>query len=212
MHDAKRKAIYTSMPCTTHRVRLVPRNDPLSDSVADEDTSNRAVDFRVYGSRSSFELPPEIFSDYSDSSSSSDDSSPNPSVVRDYDAEDDDDPEDESYKLETVSRNFVDFHALRQTGPGRQESYHVEKEYATRYLLTNNMLSERVIRLDPLDKIFSAEWMSDRQVVFGTKCNKVMVYNVVQRKTEQIPSLARPVLPVLDSTVGEYIVQIQSVN
>ena len=207
MVSVVRKPVYMSLPSTTHRVRLPPRNDLLSDSVMDEDTSNRAVDFRVYGSnfgRSTFDIPADIFSDYSDTSSS-DGESVNLSVDRIQDSDaDDDDVEEENYRLETVSKNFVDFHGLRQTGKGRQESYHVEKEYATRYLLTNNMLSERVIRLDPLDKIFSAEWMSDRQVVFGTKCNKLMVYNVVQRRTEQIPSLARPVVSFVDNSVGEF--------
>ena len=41
-----------------------------------------------------------------------------------------------------------------------------------------------------MDKIFCSKWLSHRQVVFGTKCNKLMVFDVNTRHMDQIPSLA----------------------
>ena len=41
-----------------------------------------------------------------------------------------------------------------------------------------------------MDKIFCSKWLSHRQVVFGTKCNKLMVFDVNTRQVDHIPSLA----------------------
>ena len=38
-------------------------------------------------------------------------------------------------------------------------------------------------------QVFCSQWLSHKQVIFGTKCNKLMVVDVNTRHMDQIPSL-----------------------
>ena len=48
-------------------------------------------------------------------------------------------------------------------------------EYGTRHMLSNAMMKEYPVVLPHMNKVFCSKWLSHRQVVFGTKCNKVCV-------------------------------------
>ena len=41
-----------------------------------------------------------------------------------------------------------------------------------------------------MDKIFCSKWLSHKQVIFGTKCNKLMVYDVNKGEHWPIPTLS----------------------
>ncbi|XP_034938952.1 DDB1- and CUL4-associated factor 12-like [Chelonus insularis] len=74
-------------------------------------------------------------------------------------------------------------------------------------------LKEYPISVKYMNKIFCSQWLSDRQVVFGTKCNKLMVYDVATQKLDQIPSLhgrqTNPAgAPVAEQQCGIHSVQI----
>lgn len=86
-----------------------------------------------------------------------------------------------------TSYNFVDF--LRSRELNLKERRSVCKSYTTRHVLTHEMLKEKSIPLGDLEKIFSSQWLSNRKIIFGTKCNKLMVYDVNQRRKEEIPTL-----------------------
>lgn len=77
-----------------------------------------------------------------------------------------------------LSCNFVDCLAARETGlhqlgGGRYFNQRLSSEYGTRHMLANAMMKETSVLMPNMDKIFCSKWLSHRQVVFGTKCNKV---------------------------------------
>ena len=80
-----------------------------------------------------------------------------------------------------ISCNFTDCLKNREltgasVGSGRLYSQRLSSEYGTRHMLANSMLKETPISLPQMNKIFCSKWLSHRQVVFGTKCNKVSVF------------------------------------
>jgi len=94
-----------------------------------------------------------------------------------------------------LSCNFVDCIGSRElglprVGGNRFFSERLSSEYGTRHMLSNGMMKETSIVMPNMDKIFCSKWLSHRQVVFGTKCNKLMVFDVNTRHMDQIPSLA----------------------
>ncbi|KAK2165867.1 hypothetical protein NP493_1346g00011 [Ridgeia piscesae] len=76
----------------------------------------------------------------------------------------------------------------------RQNGHHVG--YYPRRLMSQfvarqlpGLLSEKEYALGDINKIFASHWASDRQVAFGTKCNKLIVMDLVSKQMVQIPSL-----------------------
>lgn len=51
------------------------------------------------------------------------------------------------------------------------------------------LLREREFKMGKIDKIFTSQWLNHKQVVFGTKCNKLMVLDVHSGLVDHIPSL-----------------------
>ena len=72
-----------------------------------------------------------------------------------------------------ISNNFVDLVLQRTLGFERHCHNRVNVEYGTRHLLTNDNFRERSIRLGEMNKIFCSQWLNNKQIVFGSKCNKV---------------------------------------
>ena len=92
-----------------------------------------------------------------------------------------------------ISCNFVDCIANRERGCDRKfQTQRLTSEYATRHILSNNMLKEYPVMhgdKNEMSKVFCSQWLSYKQVIFGTKCNKLMVLDVNSKRMEQIPSL-----------------------
>lgn len=72
-----------------------------------------------------------------------------------------------------TSYNFVDYVRSREVMDKNFRS--VCQDYGSRHILTHEMFKETPINLGNMNKVFCSQWLSDRQVVFGTKCNKVTI-------------------------------------
>eukprot|EP00088_Acartia_fossae_P022591 TRINITY_DN2375_c0_g1_i11.p1 TRINITY_DN2375_c0_g1~~TRINITY_DN2375_c0_g1_i11.p1 ORF type:complete len:467 (-),score=86.19 TRINITY_DN2375_c0_g1_i11:443-1843(-) len=112
------------------------------------------------------------------------------------DSEDEEDLE----KSIDISCSFVHCNQNRQLGLNRKfQHMQMSSEYATRHILSNSMMREYEITIGNMNKVFSSQWLSHKQVLFGTKCNKLMVLDVTTKRIDQIPSLesregSRPLL------------------
>ncbi len=65
----------------------------------------------------------------------------------------------------------------------------VDASYASRHILTHDMFKETPINLGNINKVFCSQWLNNKQILFGTKCNKLMVYDVNMRRVDAIPTL-----------------------
>lgn len=88
-----------------------------------------------------------------------------------------------------LSRSFVDYHVQRQCALIEFGRLSLDHHYATRHLLGHTMLHESPVNVSGLNKVFSSQWLGDDQIVFGTKCNKILVYNVRTHSMDVIPRL-----------------------
>ena len=86
-----------------------------------------------------------------------------------------------------TSFSFVDYVRSRETNT--REIRKINQEFGSRHILSHDLFKEYSVSLNNMNKVFCSQWLSDRQVVFGTKCNKLMVYDVATQKLDQIPSL-----------------------
>ncbi|XP_057658877.1 DDB1- and CUL4-associated factor 12 homolog [Diorhabda carinulata] len=124
------------------------------------------------------------------------------------DSDSDEEPLSVQKDILNTSFNFVDYVRNREMQCTKSSS--VTPDYGSRHMLTHEMFKETPINLGNMNKVFCSQWLSDRQVVFGTKCNKLMVYDVVTHKIDQIPSLLskRDLLGTEQQQSGIHSVQI----
>ena len=88
----------------------------------------------------------------------------------------DSDSDDESPVVKndilSTSYNFVDY--IRSREMMLKGVRTVNENYGSRHILTHEMFKETPINLGKnVNKVFSSQWLNDRQITFGTKCNKV---------------------------------------
>jgi len=87
------------------------------------------------------------------------------------------DPEADS--VSSPSWDLIDYALFRRQigGRGTKRPKQLVEPYLARHLPT--LLRERQYDLNRINKIFAAQWLNERQVVVGTKCNKVATFTAV---------------------------------
>ncbi|CAG7832721.1 unnamed protein product, partial [Allacma fusca] len=123
--------------------------------------------------------------------------------------------------FQNVSLNIADYVSQRHLGnlqvkqPSTlqpkimEDSFNSESDFSVKHLLTNGILQEKPIKVENLNKVFCSQWLSDKQVILGTKCNKLIVLDVNSKHMTHIPSLnssARSLPP--DTQCGIHAIQI----
>ncbi|XP_057380840.1 DDB1- and CUL4-associated factor 12 homolog isoform X1 [Daphnia carinata] len=164
-----KKAVYGTLPSHS-RVQLLQREPTSRNSQHNSITSERE-------------------DSQSETSSSSGNSSVECSPRRkDEFLRYEDSDEEETYTTSSkISHSFVDLVSQRSLGHGHPAS--VNLEYGTRHLLTNGNLREHTTHLGEMNKIFCSQWLNGHQIVFGSKCNKLSVYDLNKKELFSIPLL-----------------------
>ena len=75
----------------------------------------------------------------------------------------------------------------RQLGTFTGDARSVVNERVAHHL--PGLLQEKEYNVGSINKVFASSWVSDRQIVTGTKCNKLMILDLITRQMVQIPSL-----------------------
>jgi WD repeat-containing protein 40A len=61
--------------------------------------------------------------------------------------------------------------------------------HGTQLLIQRDLLKERELTLIRKNKIFCSQWLDDRKVIVGTKCNSIEVIDLIQNQSYNIPCL-----------------------
>lgn len=87
---------------------------------------------------------------------------------------------------------------------GFRTRVHQDSLYGLFRLLRTKELREKTFPVEPLDKIFCSEWLNGRLVVFGTKCNRLMILDTKTKKLLELDNLrsTSATHPPLDDLCG----------
>lgn len=102
-----------------------------------------------------------------------------PDKIEDFITYEDSDSEEETPTVQneilSTTYNIVDYVRCKEMQLKNIRSLSID--YGTRHILTHELFKETPIQLGNLNKVLCSQWLSEKQVIFGTKCSKVIKLN-----------------------------------
>lgn len=95
--------------------------------------------------------------------------------------------ENQTGSSQNISLSAFQYLQQRQYGVHRTHPKHLFANYVAQQV--PSVLQEHEFSLGTINKVFAAKWLNDKQVVYGTKCNQLIVINVTNGRQTVIPSL-----------------------
>lgn len=99
------------------------------------------------------------------------------------------------------SRNFASYLCATERGNQRLQKLRITREFGTKKLIQHGLMNETEFTVKHLNKVFCSTWLNDRQIMFGTKCNKLLVLDIATKKMVQIPTLKSNLPPISSSGI-----------
>ncbi|KAK3583565.1 hypothetical protein CHS0354_026154 [Potamilus streckersoni] len=86
-----------------------------------------------------------------------------------------------------VTKDVFLFIQKRELGLRRAPPMDSVNKYMSHHM--PGLFREKECNVGNINKIFASQWLSDKQVVYGTKCNKLIVCDLMNGRETHIPSL-----------------------
>ncbi|RXG60236.1 DDB1- and CUL4-associated factor 12 [Armadillidium vulgare] len=96
------------------------------------------------------------------------------------------------FNFDSLSYNFTDYINQRSQGLCKTQFQSINNEFGAHRMIQNQLFKENRLNLKNVNKVFCSKWLTNDQIVMGTKCNQLLLYNVSSQKVDNIPILSGP--------------------
>lgn len=114
-----------------------------------------------------------------------------------------------SIPRQSVCNNVFTYISLRQEESSTRLTENARAHCLARHI--PDAVTEKELAFGEVDKIFAAEWLDETHIIVGTKCNKLIVQNIISRKTWEMPVLqSNSNMPFPEKNCGIHCISVNS--